>query len=367
MRLQALDLSACYLQGSADGFLIAGWTALTSLFLRSFTRADDNMCLALQLPALQVVSITDFRHRGGLLKLNQLSGSCLQISCLELECSLAQPSKASEQSSLLNLSRLADLHIIDRSHHAKMDLGLPPSLTRLQVRGHQCDGHFRMDLFWVLLQAVKCIRRGGQLHTLDITMTEASFQPAQWGATLEQQFRHLGGQLNSLKELEVSGGEDPLLSAILAAASSAPNLTRLKFSTSCNELPPICSASLESIVVVYCDDSDNSSLAPPPPVLLTLLPGCIRLQEVLVQHRARPPEEGSVVSICCCSSHPSCIVPLHVGAGLGSKVGIQLLLVAPSMQAMRGYIVMFTCHAAGPKQPLKWDHVVCPIFSGMDV
>ena len=87
-RLQALGLSACRLQGSADGFLIEGWTALTSLSLHDSTYAYDEMCSALQLPALEVASICEFSHALGLLQLSQLSGSCLQISRLKFECCL---------------------------------------------------------------------------------------------------------------------------------------------------------------------------------------------------------------------------------------------------------------------------------------
>ena len=246
-RLRALDITACCLQGSADGFLTVGWTALTSLSLDSFTNAEDNMCSALQLPALELERICEFRHQGGLLQLSQLCGSCLQIRRQELECSLARPSEASEQQgSLLNLSRLADLDIMDTSLRADLDLDLPASLTRLELQGSQHDNQFCMDFFWVLLQAIKGIRQGAHLHTLSIRMTEASLQPARWGATLEEQFRHLGGQLNGLKVLEVFGRGDPLLSALSAVASSAPSLTRL-VCNDCDKLPATSSASLKSI------------------------------------------------------------------------------------------------------------------------
>ena len=182
-----------------------------------------------------------------MLQLSQLSGSCLQISRLEMQCSLARPSEAIEQhSGLLNMTRLADLHIIDSSPRADMDLGLPASLTRLQLQGNQLNGHFCMDFLWVLLQAVNCIRRGAQLHMLSIRLTEAAYQPARRGATLEEQFRHLGGQLTSLMELKVSGRGDLLLSAVSAVASSAPSLTRLVCNDS-DKLPAISSASLKSI------------------------------------------------------------------------------------------------------------------------
>ena len=235
-RLQALDLRGCRLQGSADGFLTTGWTALTSLSLHSFTDAEDNMCSALHLPALEVGNICNFDHGGGMLQLSQLSGSCLQISRLEMQCSLARPSEAIEQQSgLLNMTRLADLHIWDTPLHTDrslhLDLGLPASLTRLDLYGCLCDGHSCMDLSWVLLQAGKCIRRGAQLHTLVSNTAEPLLQPAplppRWRATFKEQFRHLGGQLNGLKDLEVWGNSFDTLSAVSAVASSAPSLTRL--------------------------------------------------------------------------------------------------------------------------------------------
>ena len=371
-RLQALDLSNCSLQGSTESFLTKGWTALTSLCLGEVTEAEDNMCSALQLPALETASITQlFRHRGGLLQLDQLTSSCLQINRLEFLCSLARPREASkQQSSLLNLSRLADLRIMDTSLHADLDLELPASLTFLELRGSLRNGHSSTDLFWVLLQAVKCIKRGAQLHTLVSRAAETLLQPAQWGATLEEQYRRLGGQLSGLKELDVRGvaiSGDPLLSAVSAVASSAPSLTRLVVSSGCNELPPICSGSLESLVFAY------NRMGPwARPVILTLLPGCIRLQEVLVQYFAGPgPGVGSEVRICCYPASPTCIVPtfLHVQASQAApadKVGIQFRPVAPSTQARQGYIVTFACHADGPQQPLKWGHVVCPVVSGMD-
>ena len=127
----------------------------------------------------------------------------------------------------MNLSRLAYLHIWDTSPHADLDLDLPASLTQLQLEGSLNDGHSSMDLFYALIQAVKCIKRGAQLHTVVSRMTEASLQPTQWGATLEEQYRRLGAQLHGLKALEVRGRGDPLRSAITAVASSAPSLTRL--------------------------------------------------------------------------------------------------------------------------------------------
>ena len=215
----------------------------------------------------------------------------------------------------------------------------------------------------MLVQAVKCIGRGAQLHALVSRTTETSLQAAEWGATLVQQYKRLGAQLHGLKELEVRGDGEALVSALSAVASSAPSLTRLKIDTKCSELPPICSGSLESIVLAYYG---IEPMASPSPIILTLLPGCLRLQEVLVRYFYAP-RESSVVSIRCYCSSPSCIVPLHVGAGLAHELGVQFLPVAPSTEVMRDYTVVFACHAAGPKQPLKWGHVVCPVASGVYV
>ena len=364
-----MHLLNCNLQGSADGFLTTGWTALTSLSLHSLTAADDKMCSALQLPALEIASIWGFTHGDEVLQLNQLSGSCPQVSQLGLMCSLAQPSEASkQQSGLLNMSRLADLHIWDTSLCTDLDLNLdlPASLTRLVLEGNHYDGHNTLDFFWVLLQAVKCIGRGAQLHTLVSRTTETLLQPAQWGATLVEQYRQLGAQLHGLKELEVVRGEgDPLLSALSAVASSAPSLTRLVIGNDCKELPPICSGSLEYIMFKY---NGPGPLASPTPVTLTLLPGCIRLQKVLVRLVGMV-SEGSMIRIRCFCPNPTCIAPLHLGAGPNStwsyEAGIQFLPVAPSTQALQGHTVLFASHAAGPKQPLEWGHVVCPVASGV--
>ena len=59
-RLRELHVSCSRLQGSADGFLTDGWTALTSLSLTQ-SRVDKTMLTAaLKLPALEDVHICSF-------------------------------------------------------------------------------------------------------------------------------------------------------------------------------------------------------------------------------------------------------------------------------------------------------------------
>ena len=72
-----MHLADCRLQGPADGFLTQGWTALTSLSL-AWCRLKDDILPALNLPAVQDVDIEGFRHRGGVLQLDQLG--CPQVS-----------------------------------------------------------------------------------------------------------------------------------------------------------------------------------------------------------------------------------------------------------------------------------------------
>lgn len=55
----------------------------------------------------------------------------------------------------------------------------------------------RMDPFWALHGG------GAQVHRLECSRTEANLQSAQWGASLNEQYRRLGEQLHGLEELEV--------------------------------------------------------------------------------------------------------------------------------------------------------------------
>ena len=190
------------------------------------------------------------------------------------------------------------------------------------------------------------------------------------GGSLHEQYRRLGGELGSLRELEVSGSGEPLLHAVSGLASSVPSLARLKLDAKellpPMQLPPICSASLESITVV-CSAAGHAMTRQP--VLLTLLRGCARLREVLVQfHNA--PREGTAVKIRCHCCSRRCISPLNVHADGPDdapfdclagvrEVGVEFLQMTPSAHGvLQGYTILFACHAVGPAQAPKWGHVV---------
>ena len=353
--LRELSVSGSRLQGSADGFLTKGWTALTSLSLFN-TRMDKAMLTAaLKLPALEDVHICSFTgYRGGELQLDQLTGSCPQISRLAFRLSKRE---ATEASRLLNLKRLADLHIMSWSFHANLDLDLPPSLTQLKFGGSWMDGSSSFDFFWALQEAVKCVGRGAQLHKLTCDCT-GYLEPAQWGASLDEQHRRLGRQLGSLRELEVVCHEH-LLCAVGAVASAATSLVRLEIVITSGfpsvEVSPICSASLESIRLEWGRDIWDE--VPPLQVLLTLLPGCTRLQEVVVRFPG-PPVEGAAVKIHCHCCSQRCIVPEDLIAGDHSDVIVNLLHMPSSEQAVQECTVLCTCHAAGPEQAPLWGHTV---------
>ena len=140
-RLQELELRYSRFQGSADGFLTRGWTALTSLTLTHIRMENATLTAALELPALETVCLgTVTGHRGRELLVDQLTGSCPQVSRLEFQLreDLTQASEAGRQSYRLgNLTRLADLRVLDWSHqaHVDVDLDLPPSLTQLKFEG----------------------------------------------------------------------------------------------------------------------------------------------------------------------------------------------------------------------------------------
>ena len=225
-----------------------------------------------------------------------------------------------------------------------------------------------VDFFWALREAAKCLRRGAQLRRLYCGGADA-----QWGGLLEQ-YRQLGGQLSNLRELAVWGATAALLRAVSAVASAAPHLACLEFDFTEGlfrmELLPISSASLESITVTAFKASDE---APPPPLVLTLLPGCTRLQQVLVKFPEWLTVEGAAVKIRCHPPSPACIVPVELHAGtaahIGTRgvneshlriVGVQFLPGPPPPQDVPGYTVLHACHAAGPQQPLVWGHLVMP-------
>ena len=388
-RLRELHISNSYLLGDADGFLTMGWTALTTLSLEDALMETASMTAALELPALEEMNMKGFRHQGGVLQLDQLTGSCLHVRGLsfQLDECMMQARQDRPCSSLLSLGRLADLYIniYLNAPYATMDLNLPAGLTHLKLQddsdGDGSGNGDCMDFFWALNEAAKCIRRGAQLRKLVCINTEASLQPAQWGASLDEQYRRLGGQLTSLHELEVSGyaGYPLLLAALGALISAAPSLTCVRLTIvvfTCSlphmELSPICSASLKSITVIVDDWADEGP--PLPPLVLTFLPGCTRLQEVVVRYGEYAPDDGTAVKIRCHCCSSTCIVPLNVHACLSGnlrthvydgpfkEVGVQFLPGPPCPQGVQKYTVMFACHAAGPQQPLMWGHVVMPGF-----
>ena len=144
-QLHVLTVSRSRLHGSAAGFLTKGWTALTSLCLNHTQLEHATVTAALELPALADMMIGRFlMHRGGELQLDQLTGSCPQVSRLEFQlgASLARATETSRQSCrLLNLTRLADLHVMScpglqdlpLSFTQDLALDLPPSLSQLEA------------------------------------------------------------------------------------------------------------------------------------------------------------------------------------------------------------------------------------------
>ena len=263
-RLRELHMVSCCLQGSTDGFLTEGWTALTSLSLTHSRVEDASLTAPLNLPALVETNIIWFKHKGGLLQLDQLTGSCPQLRILKLTLDREGRGPCC---SLQKLGRLENLYmwIQEKPTHDSLDLDLPASLTHFEVLGAEGDD-WSVDFFWVVSEAVKCIKRGAQLRRLTCRYAEACLQPSQWGASLDEQYRRLGGQLSGLPELVVWGSTKQLLSAVGAVISAAPHLTCVKFTFTewlpCMELPPICSASLESMIVTV--DVEPSDEAPPP-------------------------------------------------------------------------------------------------------
>ena len=229
-RLRELDLSASRLRGSSDGFLTRGWTALTSLSLEDAWVETATMTAALELPGLEELDIIGFRHQGGVLLPEQLTGSCPQIRGLRLQLDInmtwGEEDGTGPCCSFLNLGQLADLYvsISVQPLHANVELDLPASLTHFEVDGASI-GSCDLSFFWWLSVAAKCVRRGAQLCKVTCRGAEAYLQPAQWGASLDEQYRRLGGQLCGLKELEVSSSEGPILCALSAVVSSAPSLT----------------------------------------------------------------------------------------------------------------------------------------------
>ena len=382
-RLHELHMPKSRLQNSADGFLTRGWTALTTLSLENALVETATMTAALVLPALEEMNMEGFRHQGGVLQLDQLTGSCPHVTGLsfQLDERMMRGRQNRQCCSLRSLGRLADLcmSIYLDAPYATMDLDLPAGLTHLKL---QDDSDGSLNFFWALNEAAKCVRRGAHLRELVCIHTEADLQAAQWGASLDGQYRRLGGQLTSLHELEVLGDAGLLLTALGAVLSSAPSLAHVRLTfvvmefVPHMELSPICSASLESITVCVDDltgepgDPDYCIRPPLPPLVLTFLPGCTRLLKVLVQYGQCDPTNGSIIKIHCHCCSSMCIVPLNVHACLSgnvstdpsNEVGVQFLPGPPGTQGVQWYTVLYACHAAGPQQPLVWGHVVMPGF-----
>ena len=129
-------------------------------------------------------------------------------------------------------------------------------------------------------------------------------------------------------------------------------------------LPPICSASLNSITMQYGLTGTHA----PQPVTLTSLPGCTQLRDVrvVVLHT---PNNGAFVKIHCHCDSERCIVPVAGCAGVGFveapwgwragvRVGVRLLPAPASPQGVQPYTVIFTGHATGPGHALKLGHIV---------
>lgn len=144
-----------------------------------------------------------------------------------------------------------------------MHLDLPASLEHLTLQACSASG---VDLDWVLLEAVKCIRSGAKLRPLTCTNPSPSSYPEgmPWGASWELAEHLLGLKALSLQTTTVR-------SALGAVAGSAPEITRLNFHAMEEhhddlELAPICSASLESVIGQYTGHYLMGRTRPPPPL-----------------------------------------------------------------------------------------------------
>ena len=370
MRLHSLKIVSSRLCGSADGFLSAGWNALSALSLHGSWMEDD-VLTALNLPALEVLDILRFTHSDRQLQVDQLC--CPQLRSLKFQLDITQAracASGRQWCSLLQLPQLADL-TVSRCSYRKlaqggpgssrlawaMDLGLPASLQRLRVEATTADD--LVPLKWMLLEASKGIRSGAQLRSVTCIDTAAASHPdgAPWGASSVAHYRELGGQLSGLKELNVSGRGGAILSAIGVIACSAPSLTCLHFSVEEDqidlELPPICSASLKSVFGNF----HLGRKAPPLPVTLTFLPECTQLRNVYVGLYNSNPKVGNYVKIRCHCNGQRCIKLLDACDG---AMGVQFLPLSLEPLGLQAYTVIYACHAAGLEQAPKWGQVVVP-------
>ena len=100
--------------------------------------------------------------------------------------------------------------------------------------------------------------------------------------------------------------------------------------------------------------------------MLTLLPGCTRLQLVLVRLADEDFTEGPTAMIRCHSASPARISPLRLNearprwARQFTTVGAEFLPGPPSPQGVKEYTVLWACRPAGPQQPLMWGYAVVP-------
>ena len=198
------------------------------------------------------------------------------------------------------------------STEVKVDVDLPPSLTRLAFGGYpNVSGRF-IDFFRALRDVVDCIGRGAQLRSLICRCAEVFLQHAQWGG---EQLRRLGGQLGGLRELEVSCVQVLLLSVVGTIASGAPSLVRLKI-----QIPAW--RSHQSAAPALRASGWSGIFAPPraanPVCAADVLPGCARLREVVVHFKGKP-IKGAAVNIRCHCCSQRCIVPEEVYAGDNSE------------------------------------------------
>ena len=240
------------------------------------------------------------------------------------------------------------------------------------MQGTSAD--YSVGLECLLHKAAQCIRGGAQLRSLTCAQSVQHhvFGGLAMGAIAR--YSELGEQLSGLRDLRVHGTGSGVLGAVGVVACSVPSLTGLEFSCSDQGpkgwvLPPICSASLESITGRY---NLSGRSVPPPPVVLTFLAGCTQLRHVRVQFFDTPKAGASVKIRCHCISQ-SCIMPFEGRAEVvdefvddlpwkrpagREEVAVRFLPPPASPQGVQAFTVLFTWLAIGPEQAPKWGHVV---------
>ena len=251
------------------------------------------MTAALELPALEEIDIRGFKHQGGVLHLDQLTGSCPNIKGIsfQLGSELAQGREGGRPCcDLLDLGQLASLvmQIEEESFHANLSFDLPASLTHFEVQGANVSRR-TVDFFWWLSEAVKCIRRGAQLRKMTCRYAEAYLQPAQWGA-------QPGGAVQTAGKpaQQPAGAGD--LGRPGAAAQRSGRSRKLSAQPSqpcdCHNAVPRGGLAYAAAPASKASGwSGNPCTAPSCRlcrVLLTLLAGCTRLREVVVHIMGGP-------------------------------------------------------------------------------